>query len=176
MNVCVEVIGKLRSSESCVLTINNISISISLCLSVVLVNTLSNNSSMFDSPQTMKYELCLNGTLPSDILLYPLFHCHVRLLVIRVCSSGCLMSQSVWYPQLTLLRCWSLASVTAGSNTCGLTIVATLQHVNLGSQDHMKWLARSVYTALPVTLYASNTLPLTYISTYIYFPIPILNR
>ena len=33
----------------------------------------------------------------------------------------------------------------AGPNTCGLTIVATMQHETLGSHIHVKWLAPNVY-------------------------------
>ena len=45
----------------------------------------------------MKYELCLNGSLLWDILPYPLYHCQIRLPVIRVCFTVCLMSQSFFY-------------------------------------------------------------------------------
>ena len=89
-------------------------------------------------PQTMKYELCLNGLLLSDILPYPLFHCHVRLPVIRVCFAVCLMYHSFRYTQLTASGYLNLASVIAGPNTCGLTIVATMQHETLGSHIHVK--------------------------------------
>ena len=42
---------------------------------------------------------CLNRSQLSDILPYPLFHCHIRLPVIRVCFTVCLMSKSFWYLQ-----------------------------------------------------------------------------
>ena len=105
------------------------------------------------APQTMKYELCLNGLLLSDILPYPLFHCHVRLPVIRVCFAVCLMSHSFRYPQLTASGYLNLASVIAGPNTCGLTIVATMQHETLGSHIHVKWLAPNVCTYIYIYIY-----------------------
>ena len=80
----------------------------------------------------------LKGLLLSDILQYLSFHCHVRLLVIRVCSTVCVMSQSFAYQQLTVLRYLSLASAIAGPYTFGLTIVATMQHQTLGSHSHLK--------------------------------------
>ena len=94
--------------------------------------------------QTMKYELCLNGSLLSDILPYPLFHCHVRLPVIRVCFAICLMSHFFRYPQLTASGYLNLASVIAGPYTCGLTIVATMQHETVGSHIHVQWLAPNI--------------------------------
>ena len=81
---------------------------------------LSNNASKFGP---LNHELRLNGLLLSDILPYPLFHCHVRLPVIRVCFAVCLMSHSFRYPQFTASGYLNLASVIAGPNTCGLTIV-----------------------------------------------------
>ena len=68
------------------------------------------------TPQTMEFWFWFSGLLLSDILLNPLLHCFVRLAVIRVCSTVCLMSQSFWYLQLTVLRHLSLASVIAGPN------------------------------------------------------------
>ena len=119
----------------------------------------------------MKYELCINGLLLSNILPNPLFHCHVRLPVIRVCFAVCLMSHSSRYPQLTASGYINLASVIAGPNTCGLTIVAKLQHETLGSHIHVKWLAPNVYTALPVTLHASSTL-LRAVDPHLHTPAP----
>ena len=86
----------------------------------------------------MKHELCLNGLLLLGILPYQLFHCHVRLPVIRVCFAVCLMSLSFRYPQLTASGYLNLAFVIAGPNTCGLTIVATMQHETSGSNIHVK--------------------------------------
>ena len=113
---------------------------------------LSSNASKF-GPQSMKYELCLNGLLLSDILPYPLFHCHDRLPVIRVCFAVCLMSHYFRYPQITASGYLNLASVIAGPNTCGLTIVATLQHETLGNHIHVKWLAPNVYIYIYIYIY-----------------------
>ena len=101
----------------------------------------------------MKYELCLNGLLLSDILPYPLFHCHVRLPIIRVCFTVCLMSHSFRYLQLTASGYSNLASVIAGPNTCGLTIAATMQHETLCNYIHVKWLAPNVYIYVHVYMY-----------------------
>ena len=150
------------------LVIDDLYICISFRLSVVLVNTAGKVKaiqhtqvdhkrttwtehyptmliSLAPNPWNMRYELCLIGLLLSDILPYPLFHCHVRLPVIRVCFAVCLMSHSFRYPQLTASGYLNLASVIAGPNTCGLTIVATMQHETLGSHIHVKWLAPNVY-------------------------------
>ena len=56
-----------------------------------------------------------------------------------------IMSHYFRYPQLTASGYLNLASVIAGPNTCGLTIVATMQHETLGSHFHVKWLAPNVY-------------------------------
>ena len=109
------------------------------------------------APQTMKYELCLNGLLLSDTLPYPFFHCHVRLPVIRACFAVCLMSHSLCYPQLTASGYSNLASVIAGPNTCGLAIVATMQHENLGSHIHVKWLAPNVYIYIYINWTSNDT-------------------
>ena len=97
----------------------------SLCLSVRLVNTAGkikatqyiqvdhkrttwteHHPTMLVSlaTKTLKYELSLNGSLLSNILLYPLFHCHFILLVIYVCSTVCLMSQSFLYLQTHCIK------------------------------------------------------------------------
>ena len=107
------------------------------------------------------YELCLNGLLLSDILPYPLFHRHVRLPVIRVCFTVCLMSHSFRYPQLTASGYLNLASVIAGPNTCGLTIVATMQHETLSSHIHVKWLAPNVYIYIYIYIYTSLCLQMS---------------
>ena len=62
----------------------------------------------------MEYELCLNGLLLSDILPYPLFHCHVGLPIICVGFTVCLMSRYFRYPELTASGYLNLASVIAG--------------------------------------------------------------
>ena len=81
------------------------------------------------------------------------------------------MSHSFRYPQLTASSYSNLASVIAGPNTCGLTIVATMQHETLGSHIHVKWLAPNVYTALHVTLHASSTL-LRAVDPHLHTPAP----
>ena len=53
--------------------------------------------------------------------------------VIRVCFAACLMSHYFRYQQLTASGYLNLASVIAGPNTCGLTILATMQHETLGN-------------------------------------------
>ena len=48
------------------------------------------------------------------------------------------------YPQRTAPGYLNLASVIAGPNTCGLTIVAKMQHETLASHIYVKWLAPNV--------------------------------
>ena len=81
------------------------------------------------------------------------------------------MSHSFRDPQLTASGYLNLASAIAGPNTCGLTIVATMQHETLGSHIHVKWLTPNVYTALPVTLHASSTL-LRAVHPHLHTPAP----
>ena len=79
------------------------------------------------------------------------------------------MSHSFRYPQLTASGYLNLASEIAGPNTCGLTIVATMQHETLGSHIHVKWLGPNVY--IYIYIYVCRYDIHIYIYIYIYMTV-----
>ena len=77
--------------------------------------------------------------------IYIYIQCLVKWPVIHVYFTVCLMPNRLDTSNTLRLRYSSLDSVIAGPNTCGLIIVAVMQHKTLGSHEHVKWIALNVY-------------------------------